>query len=181
MCLVGDRLLGLVLCHSVSMAPGEDCRKSLLLNACASGLEGRIWNMLLGKVRVFVGIVAVIMGLSGRGGSALKSNSDLYVSDIFHIYLYGCLHDAVLVYTVKYRYTSQNRMLINIRHLQSQSRYLRHGQFAHFSSKWTPSASSVVFLLVSSPDSPVITPFTAHLACSQLKLTSSSWPSISKS
>jgi hypothetical protein len=39
--------------------------------------------MLLGKVRVFVVIVAVIMGLSGRGGSALKSYSDLYISYIF--------------------------------------------------------------------------------------------------
>jgi hypothetical protein len=55
--------------------------------------------MVLGKVRVFVGIVAVIMGLSGRGGSALKSNPDLSVSDIFQIHLYGGLHDAVLVYT----------------------------------------------------------------------------------
>lgn len=36
--------------------------------------------MLFGKVRVFVGIVSVIMGLSGRGGSALKSKSDLSVS-----------------------------------------------------------------------------------------------------
>jgi hypothetical protein len=45
--------------------------------------------MLLGKVRVFVGIVAVIMGLSGRGGSALKSNSDLTVSEFFQIYVYG--------------------------------------------------------------------------------------------
>ena len=82
--------MGLVLLQLVSMAPNEDCGRSFLLNAWASGLEGRIWNMLLGKVRVFVGIVAVIIGLSGRGGSALKSKSDLYVSDIFHIYLYGC-------------------------------------------------------------------------------------------
>lgn len=114
--------MGLVLCQSVSMTPDEDCGRLIVLDTCSSGREGRIWNMLLGKVRVFLGIVAVIIGLSGRGGSALKSNSDLYVSDIFHIYLYGCLHDAARVYTVKYRYPSQNRMLINIRHLQSQSR-----------------------------------------------------------
>jgi hypothetical protein len=81
------------------MTPDEECGRSVLLNGCSSGREGRIWNMLLGNVRVF-GIVAVIMGLSGRGGNALKSKSDLSVSDIFQIHLYGGLHDAVLVSTV---------------------------------------------------------------------------------
>jgi hypothetical protein len=61
----------------------------VLLNGRSPGRERRVWNMLLGKVRVFVGIVAVIMGLSGRGGSALKSNSDLTVSEFFQIYVYG--------------------------------------------------------------------------------------------
>jgi len=56
--------------------------------------------MSFGKVRVFVGIVVVIMGLSGRGGSALKSNSDLSVSDSFWISMHEGLHDVVLVYAV---------------------------------------------------------------------------------
>jgi hypothetical protein len=60
--------------------------------------------MLLGKVRVFVGIVAVIMGLSGRGGSALKSNPDLIVSCILQKHKDEGLHDAVLVYTLYHKY-----------------------------------------------------------------------------
>jgi hypothetical protein len=72
----------------------------LVLSSWSCGREGRCWNILLGKVRVFVDIVVVIMGLSGRGGSALKSNPDLTVSNFFQIHLYGGLHDAVLVYTV---------------------------------------------------------------------------------
>jgi hypothetical protein len=56
--------------------------------------------MLLGNVRVFDGIVAINMGLSGRGGSALKSNSDLFISVRFYRHMYGGVHDAVLVSTV---------------------------------------------------------------------------------
>jgi len=45
---------------------------------------------------VFVVVVAVIMGLSGRGGSALKSKPDLSISDRFWIHMIEGLHDAVL-------------------------------------------------------------------------------------
>lgn len=71
MCLVGDLLVGLVLlCSSLRLRLGE-CSTCVLLDVYSSGCEERIWNGELGKVRVFVVIVAVIMGLSGRGGSAL--------------------------------------------------------------------------------------------------------------
>jgi len=73
--------MGLALVKSASTRSDTECGRLLLLNAYSSGRDGRCWNILLGKVRVFVGIVAVIMGLSGRGGRALKSNSDLYFSD----------------------------------------------------------------------------------------------------
>jgi hypothetical protein len=92
--------MGLVLLESASMTPDEECGRSVLLNGCSSGREGRIWNMLLGNVRVFDGIVAINMGLSGRGGSALKSNSDLFISVRFYRHMYGGVHDAVLVSTV---------------------------------------------------------------------------------
>ena len=92
--------MGLDLLKSASMTPDEECGRLLVTNSWSSGRDGRCWNILLGKVRVFVGIVAVIMGLSGRGGSALKSNSDLSISDRFWVHMYEGLHDAVLVYTV---------------------------------------------------------------------------------
>jgi len=86
--------MGLVFRQSVSKGPDEECDMVLVLDSY-SGREGRVWNMLLGKVRVFVGIVDVIMGLSGRGGSPLKSNSDLYVSVIF---LYFCFNAYMVLH-----------------------------------------------------------------------------------
>ena len=87
MCMVGDRFMGLTLVKSASTRPDTECGRWLLLNAYSSGRDGRVWNMSFGKVRVFVGIVSVIMGLSGRGGSALKSNADLCISDIVQIHM----------------------------------------------------------------------------------------------
>jgi hypothetical protein len=49
---------------------------------------------------VFVVIVVVIIGLSGKGGSALNSYADLLVSDTFEHEYTRCSHDAVVVYTV---------------------------------------------------------------------------------